>query len=347
MVEVAHDAPLAGLTTLRVGGPARTLVTAGTEAELVQAVRAADAEGAPLLVLGGGSNVLVADAGFDGTVVHVRTRGVRLLQGDWCGGILLQVAAGEPWDDLVAHTVEQGWAGVEALSGIPGSTGATPLQNVGAYGQEVAQTIARVRTWDRSAGEVRTFTSYDCRFGYRTSRFSGDDRYVVLDVTFQLLPGPLARPVAYAELASALGVDVGGRVSVREVRAAVLGLRARKGMVLDASDHDTWSAGSFFTNPVVPAEAVPDGASAWPQPDGTVKVSAAWLIEHAGFSRGYPGDGAPARLSTKHTLALTNRGEASAEDLRALAAALRAGVAERFGIVLHPEPRLVGLSLTP
>jgi UDP-N-acetylmuramate dehydrogenase len=338
---------LSSLTTLRVGGPAGRYVTASTEADLVDAVRAADAAGSPLLVLGGGSNLLVADAGFDGTVVHVRTRGVRVLQQDWCGGILVQVAAGEPWDDLVADSVERGWAGVEALSGIPGSTGATPLQNVGAYGQEVAQTIARVRTFDRVSGQVRTFPSLECCFGYRTSRFKGDDRFVVLDVTFQLLPGPLSRPVGYPELGEALGVGAGGRAPVAEVRCAVLGLRRTKGMVLEETDHDTWSAGSFFTNPVVSAAVVPDGASAWPQPDGSVKVSAAWLIERAGFSRGFPGEGAPVRLSTKHPLALTNRGSACAEDVRALANRVRGAVAERFGIVLEPEPRLLGLDLDP
>jgi UDP-N-acetylmuramate dehydrogenase len=334
------------LTTLRVGGPLRRYVPASTEAELIAAVRAADDAGEALLVLGGGSNVLVADEGFDGTVVHVATRGLRLLQGDWCGGLLVQVAAGEPWDDVVAHAVQQGWAGIEALSGIPGSTGATPLQNVGAYGQEVAQTIARVRTWDRGEREVRTFASFDCHFAYRTSRFKGDDRFVVLDVTFQLLPGPLSRPVTYAELATALGVEVGGRAPVSDVREAVLTLRRAKAMVLDPADHDTWSAGSFFLNPVVPADVVPVGARAWPQPDGDlVKVSAAWLIEHAGLSRGYPGEGAPARLSTLHTLALTNRGTATAEDLRALAADVRARVQQAFGITLEPEPRLVGLAL--
>jgi UDP-N-acetylmuramate dehydrogenase len=337
---------LSYLTTLRVGGPARTYVVAANEAELIEAVRTADDAGEPLLVLGGGSNLLVADEGFDGTVVHVRTRGLRLLQGDWCGGLLVQVAAGEPWDDVVAHAVEKGWAGVEALSGIPGSTGATPLQNVGAYGQEVAQTIARVRTWDRGQREVRTFPSVDCHFAYRTSRFTGDDRFVVLDVTFQLLPGPLSRPVAYAELAAALGLPVGGRAPVDDVREAVLALRRAKAMVLDPSDHDTWSAGSFFLNPVVPAALVPAGARAWPQPDGDlVKVSAAWLIEHAGLARGYPGEGAPARLSTQHTLALTNRGSATASDLRSLAADVRARVQHAFGITLDPEPRLVGLSL--
>jgi UDP-N-acetylmuramate dehydrogenase len=336
---------LAPLTTLRVGGPARTYVAATTEAELVEAVRTADDAGDPLLVLGGGSNVLVDDAGFPGTVVHVRTSGIRMLAGDWCGGILLQVAAGEPWDDLVAHTVEQGWAGVEALSGIPGSTGATPLQNVGAYGQEVAQTIARVRTYDRAQREVRTFMHHDCGFGYRTSRFRHDDRFVVLDVTVQLLPGPLSRPVGYAELGEALGVGVGGRAPVSDVRAAVHALRQRKGMLLDPADHDTWSAGSFFTNPVVDADRVPAGATCWPQPDGRVKVSAAWLIEHAGIARGYPGEHAPARLSTKHTLALTNRGSATARDLLLLAADVRARVRDAYHIVLEPEPRLVGLSL--
>jgi UDP-N-acetylmuramate dehydrogenase len=337
--------PLAPLTTLRVGGPARRFLPAQTDAELVQAVRDADAAGEPLLLLGGGSNVLVSDAGFGGTVVHVRTRGVRVLAADACGGILVQVAAGEPWDDLVARAVADGWTGIEALSGIPGSTGATPLQNVGAYGQEVSATLARVRTYDRQAGVVRTFANVDCRFGYRTSRFKGGDRYVVLDVTFQLLPGRLSRPVQYAELAAALGVELGERAALEDVRAAVLALRAGKGMVLDPADHDTWSAGSFFTNPVVPAAQVPPGAPAWSQPGGLMKVSAAWLIEQAGFGRGYPGDGAPARLSGKHALALTNRGTATAADLQALAAAVRDGVRDRFGIALEPEPRLVGLSL--
>ena len=336
---------LAALTTLRVGGSARRLVVAEDEADLVSAVSGADAAGEPLLVLGGGSNVLVGDEGFTGTVVLVRTRGVRVLAADACGGILVQVAAGEPWDDLVARAVSDGWTGIETLSGIPGTTGATPLQNVGAYGQEVADTLARMRTYDRETGQVRTFTHVDCGFGYRTSRFSRSARYVVLDVTFQLLPGRTSRPLRYAELADALGVGLGQRAPLEETREAVLGLRARKGMVLDPADHDTWSAGSFFTNPVVPAEQAPPGAPTWPQPDGSVKVSAAWLIEQAGFTRGYPGSDAPARLSTKHTLALTNRGQATASDLVALARRVRAGVTDRFGITLEPEPRLVGLTL--
>jgi UDP-N-acetylmuramate dehydrogenase len=217
------------------------------------------------------------------------------------------------------------------------------MQNVGAYGQEVASTIARVRTYDRVDGAVRTFMSVDCGFGYRTSRFKGDDRYVVLDATFQLRLGALSEPVRYAELAAALDVPVGGRTALVDVPPAVLALRRRKGMVLDEADHDTWSAGSFFTNPVV-AQA-PDGAPTWPAGDGLVKVSAAWLIEHAGFSRGYPGGDAPVALSSKHTLALTNRGSGTAADVVALASEIRAAVRDRFGIVLEPEPRLVGLSL--
>lgn len=320
-------------------------MVAATEADLVGAVRAADESGEPLLVLGGGSNVLVGDEGFAGTVVLVRTRGVRVLAADSCGGILVQVAAGEPWDDLVARAVADGWTGIETLSGIPGTTGATPLQNVGAYGQEVSDTLARIRTYDRQAGQVRTFTHVECGFGYRTSRFSGSDRYVVLDVTFQLLPGRTSRPLRYAELSQSLGVEVGQRAPLGRVRETVLGLRARKGMVLDPDDHDTWSAGSFFTNPVVPADQAPPGAPTWPQPDGSVKVSAAWLIEQAGFARGFPGEGSPARLSTKHTLALTNRGRATAVDLVLVARRVRDGVVERFGITLVPEPRLVGLAL--
>jgi len=233
---------------------------------------------------------------------------------------------------------------VEALSGIPGTTGATPIQNVGAYGQEVSQTLARVRTWDRLLKGVRTFAAADCSFGYRTSRFKQDPgRHVVLTVTFQLPLGDLGAPVHYAELARALGVEVGHRAPAREVREAVLALRRGKGMVLDADDHDTWSTGSFFTNPVVPPGAVPDGAPAWPQSDGLVKTSAAWLIEHAGFAKGYGND--RVRLSSKHTLALTNRGTATTEDLLVLARELRDGVEQRFGIVLVNEPVLAGCTL--
>lgn len=338
--------PLSEHTTLRLGGPAARWVRATTEAELVDAVSAADAAGEPLLVLGGGSNLVVADAGFPGTVVEVATRGVETDDtGDAsCGGAMVTVAAGETWDDLVALAVARDWSGIEALSGIPGSVGATPIQNVGAYGQEVAQTIASVRVWDRRLRGVRTFANADCGFAYRTSRFKADpSRHVVLTVTFQLRQGSLGQPVAYAELARTLGVEIGGRAPLAEVRAAVLELRRGKGMVLDAADHDTWSAGSFFTNPVVAASAVPDGAPAWPQPDGTVKTSAAWLIEHAGYGRGYAAG--PVALSGKHTLALTNRGGATTEDLVALAREVRDGVEARFGIRLVNEPVLVGCEL--
>jgi UDP-N-acetylmuramate dehydrogenase len=338
---------LADHTTLRLGGPATTFVTAATDDELVAVVSNADATGEPLLVLAGGSNLVVADDGFAGTVVKVATRGVTSDTDDdnaTCGGVLVTVAAGENWDDLVARAVASGWVGIEALSGIPGSVGATPIQNVGAYGQEVAQTIASVRVWDRKLRGLRTFANADCGFGYRHSRFKADPgRHVVLSVTFQFRQGSLGAPVEYAELARTLGVSPRQRAPLEEVRSAVLGLRAGKGMVLDEADHDTWSAGSFFTNPVVAVDAVPDGAPAWPLDNGSVKSSAAWLIEHAGFTKGY-GNGVVS-LSTKHTLALTNRGGARTADLLDLAREVRDGVEGRFGIRLVNEPVLVGCEI--
>jgi UDP-N-acetylmuramate dehydrogenase len=357
--DVPDPAPtLRERTTLRLGGPARSWVTATTEDELVAAVSEADAAGEPVLVLGGGSNLVVADGGFEGTVVEVATRGVVAdHDGDdpTCGGVLVTVAAGESWDAFVAHAVGRGWVGVEALSGIPGSVGATPVQNVGAYGQEVAQTVARVRVWDRRLRGVRTFAGPDCGFGYRHSRFKADrydaagGRHVVLDVTFQLAvggPDALGAPVTYAELARTLGVEQGRRAPLAAVREAVLGLRAGKGMVLDPADHDTWSAGSFFTNPILPAGDVPDGAPAWPADDGLVKTSAAWLIEHAGFGKGYAvAPDAAASLSTKHTLALTNRGSATTADLLELARAVRDGVRTTYGVTLVNEPVLLGCTL--
>ncbi len=335
-------------TTLRLGGAADRWVEASAETDLVAAVAEADAAGEPVLVLGGGSNLVVADAGFAGRVVQVATRGVVADSDDdsgaSCSGVTVRVAAGEDWDALVAQAVRRGWVGVEALSGIPGSVGATPIQNVGAYGQEVAQTIASVRTWDRRDGAIRTFAAADCGFGYRTSRFKQEPgRFVVLEVTFQFRQGTLGAPVAYAELARTLGVEPGRRAPLGDVRDAVLGLRRGKGMVLDAEDHDTWSAGSFFTNPVVDPDVVPAGAPAWAQPDGRVKTSAAWLIEHAGFGRGY-GEG-PVGLSSKHTLALTNRGDATTADLVSLAREVRDGVEQAFGIRLVNEPVLVGCEL--
>lgn len=340
-MQVLREWKLSSLTTLGVGGIADRVVVVTDAAELVAAVRAADEAGTPLLVLGGGSNVVAPDAGWPGDVVAVRNRGIER------DGATLTVQAGEPWDDVVAYAVGNQLAAIEALSGIPGTTGATPIQNVGAYGQEVAETIASVRCWDRVDGVQRTFAASECGFGYRTSRFKQDpQRHVVLAVTFQFRLGELAAPVRYAELARSLGVQVGARVPMTEVRDTVLRLRRRKGMVLDAEDHDTWSAGSFFTNPFLDADAadrLPAGAPRWEQADGTTKTSAAWLIENAGFGKGY-GNGRAA-LSGKHTLALTNRGAARTDDLLALAAEVQRGVYDRFGIWLVNEPVLVGCDL--
>lgn len=362
---------LADLTTLGVGGPAGRYVETTTEAELIDAVRAADDAGEALLVVGGGSNLVVADEGFDGVVVRDVRTGIEVPDHSACAGVTYTVPAGTPWDDVVLEATTHRLYGIEALSGIPGSTGATPVQNVGAYGQEVAQTIATVRVWDRGRARVRTLPLVDLRFGYRTSvlkrsmqpgtggaadprdpvderaPWSPTPRYVVLDVTFQLRQGALSAPIAYAELARTLGVEVGERAPLLEVRAAVLELRARKGMVLAAGDPDTRSAGSFFTNPVLDAaaaDALPADAPRFPTADGRTKSSAAWLIEHAGFTRGHGLPG-PAALSTKHTLALTNRGGASTQDLLTLAREVRAGVVEAFGVRLEPEPVLVGVRL--
>lgn len=347
---------LADHTTLRVGGPAGRFVVATTEADLLAEVRQADEAGEPLLVLSGGSNLLVADAGFPGTVVQVATRGREITGGScaidepgaaMCGGAVVTVAAGEPWDDFVAFAIEQEWRGIEALSGIPGLVGSTPIQNVGAYGQDVSQTIWAVRVWDRLDRRQRTFPLGDCGFDYRTSRFKQEPgRYLVLDVTFQFRQGSLSAPVRYPELASRLGVAVGERAPMTDVRAAVLELRRGKGMVLDAADHDTWSAGSFFTNPVLSDEqaaALPADAPRFPAGAGLTKSSAAWLIDRAGFGKGFGTP--PATLSTKHSLALTNRGGATAADLLALARTVRDGVRDRFGVTLVPEPVLVGCSL--
>ncbi|MFW6598916.1 UDP-N-acetylmuramate dehydrogenase [Propionibacteriaceae bacterium Y2011] len=344
---------LADHTTLRLGGPAARWVEATTTDQVIEAVSEADARGEPVLVLGGGSNLVVGDDGFDGTVVAVRTRGIGSDPAScaWTGAEV-NVAAGEVWDDLVVFTLERELAGIEALSGIPGLVGATPIQNVGAYGAEVAQVIARVRTWDRRENRITTFAMADCGFGYRSSRFKDDpDHWVVLDVTFQFSGATLSAPIRYPELARTLGVEVGERVEARAVRDAVLALRRGKGMVLDPADHDTWSAGSFFTNPVLSAadadRLLPPEAPRYP--DGNlVKTSAAWLIQHAGFDKGHrpaADPTAPVSLSTKHTLALTNRGGARTADLLGLAREIRAGVADRFGIGLVNEPVMVNCTL--
>ena len=336
---------LANHTTFRLGGPARRFVEATTEKQLIDTVADCDSRGEPVLVLGGGSNVLIADEGFDGTVVKVATRGVRAEAAD-CSGAQLEVAAGEVWDELVARAVAAQWSGMETLSGIPGSVGAVPIQNVGAYGAEVATLIQRVRTWDRAEGAIRTFAAAECGFGYRDSRFKREKgRHLVLRVDFQLPLGELGQPVRYPELARALGVEVGQRAPAARVRETVLAIRRRKGMVLDANDHDTWSAGSFFTNPILTPEqaaSLPAEAPRFPAGEG-VKTSAAWLIQHAGYPAGH-GSG-PARLSTRHVLALTNRGCATTADVLALAREIRDGVRERFGITLVPEVNLVGVSI--
>ncbi|MGW0613105.1 UDP-N-acetylmuramate dehydrogenase [Streptomyces sp. NPDC002788] len=347
-----HDAPLAPLTTFRLGGPATRLITATTDDEVIAVVREADEAGTPLLLIGGGSNLVIGDKGFEGTALVIATQGFSL------DGTKLELAAGEVWTDVVARTVEAGLAGIECLAGIPGSAGATPIQNVGAYGQEVSSTITEVVAYDRHTRDTVTLPNEDCAFSYRHSRFKSDpERYVVLRVRFALEDaGGLSAPLRYAETARALGVGPGDRVPLAAARDTVLKLRAGKGMVLDPEDHDTWSAGSFFTNPILTdadfatfrarvRERLGDGVEppAYPAGGGRTKTSAAWLIDKAGFTKGY-GDG-PARISTKHTLALTNRGSATTEDLLALAREVVAGVREAFGITLVNEPVTVGVSL--
>jgi UDP-N-acetylmuramate dehydrogenase len=371
-VTVTEQMLLADYTTLGLGGPASRFVTAASAEELIAAVRAADAEGEPVLVLGGGSNLVVADAGFPGVVVQGASGGVDLARADDGSSALLTVEAGADWDELVQLSIAEGLAGIECLSGIPGRAGATPIQNVGAYGQEVAQTISAVQAYDRLTGRVVDLTPAECGFGYRTSMFkrkatgsrgaqlnpaAATGRYVVLGVTFRLAEGPLSVPVQYAELARRLDVAVGDRVPLAQARAAVLELRRGKGMVLDPADADTRSAGSFFTNPVIPAQQLADLEAATlarggrgPVPhfaagESLVKIPAGWLIEHAGFGRGYPGsDAAGARISTKHTLALTSRG-GSTGDLIRLARQVRDGVLDAFGIRLENEPVLIGVEL--
>ena len=349
------DVLLADYTTLGLGGPAGTFVSAETEAGLIEAVRATDADGDPVLLIGGGSNLVISDAGFPGTVVHVNTRGLRQ-EAAADGAVDVTVAAGEDWDGVVAATVADGLAGLEPLSGIPGRAGATPIQNVGAYGREVAEVITAVRVYDRHDHVIKVIRNEACQFSYRSSLFKrGGPRYVVLGATFRLARQPQSAPVRYAELAAELGVELGERAGTGEVRAAVVKIRARKGMVLNPGDPDTRSAGSFFTNPVITeadlarVEAAASARGAGPVPrfpagDGLVKVPAAWLIEQAGFGKGY-GAPSPARVSSKHVLALVNMGDATAGDLLALARDIVGGVHAAYGVTLTPEPILVGLAL--
>jgi UDP-N-acetylmuramate dehydrogenase len=374
VIQVTHPPVLlADYTTLGLGGPANIFVSADTERALIHAVRSADKAGEPALLIGGGSNLVIADAGFPGTVIHVNTRGLTFVDaGD--GAVNVTVAAGADWDDVVAAAVGEGLAGLEPLSGIPGRAGATPIQNVGAYGREVAEVITEVRVYDRQEDQIRLIPNEGCRFSYRTSLFksgrpealvslpgsarsqtAGQPRYVVLDVTFRLVRQSLSAPVRYAELAAELGVKLGEQAAVGEVRAAVIKIRSRKGMVLNPGDPDTRSAGSFFTNPVLTAEefaGVETAAAArgagqvprYPAGEGLVKVPAAWLIEHSGFAKGY---GAPgqARVSSKHTLALVNAGEAKTANLLALAREIVSGVRAAYGVTLTPEPILIGVTL--
>lgn len=345
----AQPPRLADFTTLRVGGPVRWVEHARTTDELVAAVTGADRAGADLLLLGGGSNLLVADDGFPGVLLRIDTHGLQV-EPDEPGWVRVRVAAGESWEELVATSVDEGWSGLEALSGIPGSTGATPIQNVGAYGAEVAQLITSIDVLDRPTGQVQQMSPAAAGFAYRSSVLKREPgRWVVLSVTMRLAVDARSAPIRYAELARTLGVAVGDRAPTADVRAAVLDLRRGKGMVLDPDDHDTWSAGSFFTNPIVSArqaDALPEEAPRFEQPDGSVKTSAAWLISHAGFAKGFRvRPSARAALSNKHVLALTNRGGATAEDLLELARAVRSGVAYDVGVVLENEPVLVGCEL--
>ena len=334
-----HHEPMSRHTTLQVGGPAKRFVVAESEAEIISIIRDCDDTGEQLLVLGGGSNIVVNDSGFDGTVLQIANKGSQH-ETAACAGATITVGAGETWDDFVAMAIEHAWSGVEAMSGIPGTVGATPVQNVGAYGQDVSQTIARVRAYDRIARETRTFHFDGCRFGYRTSVFKQHaPRLVVLDVQFQLRLGEQSMPITYPDLAAELGIEIGARSTSARVRETVLALRRAKGMLLDVNDHDTWSAGSFFLNPVVDARMVPAHAPQWLQGDGRVKVSAAWLVDNCGIGKGFELGGAG--TSTKHALAITNRGSATAADVKELANLIRARVRVAFGIDLEPEPTFV------
>ena len=335
---------LSKYTSLRVGGPATKIVHVSTEAQIIAAIE--EAGDTPILIMGGGTNVLIADKGFDGTVIRISNNSVQS-EVDACSGATLTIGAGEDWDLFVQTTINSGFAGLETLSGIPGTVGAAPIQNIGAYGHEVSEFITRVRTYDRQEKALKTFTNSECEFSYRNSHFKAHPgRYVVLEVQFQIRIGEESDPITYLELARKLGVQLGDKAPVVATREAVLELRASKGMLLSPDDHDSWSAGSFFTNPIVSqqaADALPDAAPRWPLIDGRVKISAAWLIENAGMHKGDEVGGA--RISTKHVLALTNSGDATASDIAALAKRARDHVNEKFGITLEAEVNLVGVEI--
>lgn len=349
---------LAEFTTLRLGGPARAVRHCRDTEALIAAVTDCDRAGEPILLIGGGSNLVIGDDGFDGTAVLIDSDGIEFGTDlrDGRSTPYVSAEAGTDWDVLVSATIEQGHGGLECLSGIPGAAGTTPVQNVGAYGVEVADALRGVRLLDRASGEVSEVSPDWLGLAYRTSRLKGRDDYVVLGVSFWLNDDDRSAPIRYRELARELGVAEGDRTDAAAARRRVLALRRGKGMVLDDADHDTWSAGSFFTNPIVAVTELPGildriaarlGDAAVPQfpADGGVKLSAGWLIERAGFTRGYPDAQAPVRLSTKHTLALTNRGGASTAELLDLATQVRDGVRDAFGVTLHPEPVFVGCEL--
>jgi UDP-N-acetylmuramate dehydrogenase len=335
---------LSKYTSLRVGGPATKIVQVSTEAQIIAAIE--EAGDTPILIMGGGTNVLIADKGFEGTVIRISNNSVQA-EVDACSGATLTIGAGEDWDVFVQTTINSGFAGLETLSGIPGTVGAAPIQNIGAYGHEVSEFITRVRTYDRELKEIYTFTNSQCEFTYRNSYFKAHPgRYVVLDVQFQLRIGEFSAPITYLELSKKLGIEPGDKAPVVATRAAVLELRASKGMLLSPDDHDSWSAGSFFTNPIISqqaADALPDAAPKWPLNDGRVKISAAWLIENAGMHKGDEVGGA--RISTKHVLALTNSGDATAADIAELAKRARDHVKEVFGITLDAEVNLIGIEI--
>ena len=335
---------LSQFTSFRVGGPAKKVIQVSTESEIIAAIE--EAGDSPVLILGGGTNLLISDKGFDGTVIRISNNAVQS-EVDACSGATLTIGAGEDWDTFVQTSIDRGYAGLETLSGIPGTVGAAPIQNIGAYGHEVSEYITRVRTYDRVEKTLKTFTNAECQFTYRNSYFkTHPGRYVVLDVQFQIRIGEMSDPITYLELAKKLGVELGDKAPVKETRAAVLELRASKGMLLSQDDHDSWSAGSFFTNPIVSqqqADQLPNAAPKWPLIDGRVKISAAWLIENSGTHKGDEVGGA--RISTKHVLALTNSGTATASDIAELAKRARNQVKEVFGITLEAEVNLVGVEI--
>jgi UDP-N-acetylmuramate dehydrogenase len=335
---------LSKYTSLRVGGPAQKIVQVATEAQIIAAIE--EAGDSPILIMGGGTNVLIADSGFAGTVIRISNNSIQS-EVDACSGATLTIGAGEDWDAFVITTIQSGFAGLETLSGIPGTVGAAPIQNIGAYGHEVSEFVTRVRTYDRQQKEIKTFTNSECQFSYRNSLFkSHPGRYVVLDVQFQIRRGEMSDPITYLELAKKLGVDPGDKATVIDTRNAVMALRGSKGMLLNSGDHDSWSAGSFFTNPIISqqaADALPNAAPKWPLNDGRVKISAAWLIENSGMHKGDEVGGA--RISTKHVLALTNSGTATASDIAQLARQARDHVQQAFGITLAAEVNLVGIEI--